>query len=126
MTVYLVVGLPAAGKTTRAKVLEADGPALRLTPDAWQIALFRGENPLGQRDVLEGRLIETGMRAAQLGVHVVLDFGLWTRDERSALRSIARSLGVRSQVVYCPVDPEEQRRRVRRRFDATPDRKSVV
>ena len=35
--VYLIVGLPGAGKTTYAKELEASAPALRLTPDEWQI-----------------------------------------------------------------------------------------
>ena len=38
--VYLIVGLPGAGKTTRAKQLEVNAPALRLTPDEWQIVLF--------------------------------------------------------------------------------------
>lgn len=31
--VYLIVGLPGAGKTTRAKELELAESALRLTPD---------------------------------------------------------------------------------------------
>ena len=34
--VYLIVGLPGAGKTSRAKELEISTPALRLTPDEWQ------------------------------------------------------------------------------------------
>jgi predicted kinase len=38
--VYLIVGLPGAGKTTHAKELEASTSALRLTPDEWQIALL--------------------------------------------------------------------------------------
>ena len=33
MTIYLVVGLPGAGKTTRARQLERSERALRLTPD---------------------------------------------------------------------------------------------
>ena len=120
MTVYLIVGLPVAGKTTRAKELEASEPALRLTPDEWQIALFGGENPPDQRDLVEGKLVELGMRAAQLGIDVVFDFGFWGRDERSALRWIAATLNVHSRVVYLPIDHEEQRRRVRRRFETTP------
>jgi predicted kinase len=38
--VYLIVGLPGAGKTSHAKELEISASALRLTPDEWQIALF--------------------------------------------------------------------------------------
>jgi predicted kinase len=120
--VYLVVGLPGAGKTTRAKELEATASALRLTPDEWQIMLFGDRNPPAERDLVEGKLIELGMRVAQLGTSVVLDFGFWGKDERSALRWIAAAVGARSQVVYLPIGHEEQRRRVGNRFATTPDR----
>lgn len=119
-TVFLIVGLPGAGKTTRAKQLEVDERALRLTPDEWQISIFAGQNPLDKRDIVEGELVRVGMRAAQLGVNVVFDFGFWAEDERSALRWIARTVGARSRVVYVPIEPEEQRRRVAARFANTP------
>src|SRR5215469_18780464 len=92
-TVHLIVGLPGAGKTTRAKQLEIDERALRLTPDEWQISIFAGQNPLDKRDIVEGELVRVGMRAAQLGVDVVFDFGFWAKDERSALRWIAGTVG---------------------------------
>jgi len=119
--VYLIVGLPGAGKTTRAKELEISAPALRLTPDEWQIVLFGDQNPPDKRDLVEGKLVQLGMRAAELGTNVVFDFGFWGTDERSALRWIAGTVGARSQVVYLPIDPEEQRRRVTHRFAATPE-----
>ncbi len=118
--VFLIVGLPGAGKTTRAKELETSAPALRLTPDEWQIALFGDQNPPDKRDLVEGKLVELGMRAAALGTNVVLDFGFWGRDERSALRWIARRVGARSRVVYLPIDHEEQRSRVVTRFATAP------
>ena len=98
--VYLMVGLPGAGKTYRAKELEISASALRLTPDEWQIALFGDQNPPDKRDLVEGKLVQLGMRAAELGVNVVLDFGFWSKDERSALRWIAGTVGARSQVGY--------------------------
>jgi predicted kinase len=119
-TIYLIVGLPGAGKTTHAKELELRAPALRLTPDEWQIALFGDQNPPDKRDLVEGKLIQLGMRAAELGTDVVFDFGFWGRDERSALRWIATTIGVRSQVVYLPIEHDEQRRRVTNRFASTP------
>lgn len=119
-TVYLIVGLPGSGKTTRAKELESSAPALRLTPDEWQIALFGDQNPPDKRDLVEGKLVQLGMRAAELGTNVVFDFGFWGTDERSALRWIAGTVAARSQVVYLPIDLEEQRRRVTSRFAATP------
>ena len=119
-TVHLIVGLPGAGKTTRARELETSAPALRLTPDEWQITLFGDRNPPQERDLVEGKLIEIGLRAAQLGVDVVLDFGFWSTDERSALRWIAGTVGARSEVVYLPIEPGEQRRRIADRFATTP------
>jgi predicted kinase len=81
---------------------------------------WRSPERAGQRDRIEGNLIDVGMRAARLGLDVVLDFGLWSRDERSALRWIAESLGVRAEVVYLPIDLDEQRRRVARRYASGP------
>jgi len=43
-------------------------------------------------------------------------------EERAALRWIAGAVGARSRVVYLPIDREEQRRCVTRRFATTPDR----
>src|SRR5215210_1866795 len=118
--VHLMVGLPCAGKTSRAKELEISAPALRLTPDEWQITLFGDQNPPDKRDLVEGKLVQLGMRAAELGINVVFDFGFLGKDERSALRWIAGTVGARSQVVYLPIDHEEQRSRVTKRFATTP------
>ena len=120
-TLFLLVGLPAAGKTTRARELERQHGALRLSPDEWMIPLFGESDPDGKRDVLEGRLIATSLRLLELGVSVVLDFGFWGRDERSSLRSLARSVGASSVIVYLPVDDVVQRQRVGERYGATPE-----
>lgn len=120
-TLFLIVGLPGAGKTTRAKELAAAHPALRLTPDEWMIPLFGEPEADGKRDVVEGRFISVALRALRLDTSVALDFGFWRRDERSALRELARSVGAASQVVYLPVDRGEQFRRIERRQAATPE-----
>ncbi len=120
-TLFLTVGLPCSGKTTAARRVEAERHALRLTKDEWVKALFGPDNPPAAQAVIEGRLIETGLRALELGVDVVLDFGLWTRDERSALRQAAADLGRGVTMLYLAVDPAEQRRRVRRRQAEAPD-----
>jgi predicted kinase len=119
-TLFLMVGLPGAGKTTRARELAAAHRALRLTPDEWMISLFAGTQPDGKRDVLEGLLITVCLQALRLGTSVVLDFGLWGRDERSALRWLARSAGASCQVVYLPVDQDVQRARVAHRQATAP------
>ena len=79
------------------------------------IPLFGQEQPEGKRNVLEGRLIWLALTALRIGVNVVLDFGVWGKDERSALRALASSVGAISKLVYLPVDEEEQWRRVQAR-----------
>lgn len=116
----LMVGLPGAGKTTRAKELAAAHRALRLTPDEWMISLFGEPEADGKRDLLEGRLIAVALQALRLGTNVVLDFGFWSRDERSALRWLATSAGASSQVIYLPVGKAVQRARIAHRQATAP------
>ena len=120
-TLILMVGLPGAGKTTRAKELAAAHRALRLTPDHWMIPLFGDPMAAGKRFALEGRLISVALQALRLGTSVVLDYGLWGRDERSALRWLARSAGASCRVVYLPVEKDVQLTRIAQRQAATAD-----
>jgi predicted kinase len=119
-TIFLIVGLPGAGKTERAKALAAGHSALRLTPDEWMIPLFGDPQPAGKRDIVEGRLIWLALEALRLGTNVVLDFGLWGRDERSSLRWLARSVGASSEIIYLPVDRATQIERIQDRWRRTP------
>ncbi|NUP20495.1 MAG: ATP-binding protein [Streptomyces sp.] len=119
-TLFLMVGLPGAGKTTRAKELAVTRRALRLTPDDWMIPLFGDSMADGKRWVLEGRLISVALQALRLGTSVVLDYGLWGRDERSALRWLARAAGAACEVVYVRVDKEVQLARIAHRQATAP------
>jgi hypothetical protein len=78
--------LPGCGKTTAARQFETESAALRLTKDEWMKALYGADNPESASDAIEGRLIKIALRTLTLGVNVTFDFGLWSRDERSALR----------------------------------------
>jgi predicted kinase len=120
-TLYLTVGLPCTGKTTAARLIETEQGALRLTKDEWVKALYGDENPPAAQDVIEGRLLEIGLRALQLGVNVVIDYGLWGRDERAALRQAAADLGARVEMRYFALTPAEQRRRLDQRQADAPD-----
>ncbi len=114
-TLFLTIGLPGTGKTTTARRLEIAHSALRLTKDEWVKALYGHENPASAQDVIEGRLIQIGLRALELGIDVVLDYGLWSRDERSSLRQAAADLGALVEMHYLDLDPAEQRARLARR-----------
>ena len=119
-TLFLMVGLPGAGKTTRARELATVYRAIRMTPDHWMRPLFGDSMADGKRFVLEGRLISVGLQALRLGISVVLDFGLWGRDERSALRWLAGANGASSRVVYLAIDRDVQLFRIAQRQAAEP------
>src|SRR3954452_24521934 len=119
-TLFLTVGLPATGKTTAARRIEAESSALRLTKDEWVKALYGHANPPTAQGVIEGRLIDIGLRALELGINVVIDFGLWSRDERSALRQGAAARGAMVKMHYSELLPEEQRRRLAQRQTEKP------
>lgn len=84
-------------------------------------ALYGAENPSSASDVVEGRLISIAMRAVHLGVNVALDFGLWSRAERSALRDAGDRAGGSVVLWYAPITREEQRRRHDSRLASEPD-----
>jgi predicted kinase len=65
----------------------------------------------GVRDVLEGRFVCLAMCALRLGVNVVMDFGVWAKDERSALRHLAGEAGAKCALIYLPIEDVEQRAR---------------
>jgi predicted kinase len=118
-TLFLTVGLPGCGKTTAARQFEAKHAALRLTKDEWMKALYGAENP-SSRSVIEGRLIAIALRVLTLGTNVALDFGLWSRDERSALRYAGDKAGGSVVMWYAPIALDEQRRRHDLRLSTDP------
>lgn len=117
---YLMVGLPGAGKTTRAKQLAAEHRALRLSPDEWMIPLFGAGEADGKRDIVEARMIRLAWDALRIGTNVVLDFGCWSRNERTAIRYLTVAAGSVCHLVYLPVDPEAQIARIAKRQATTP------
>lgn len=119
-TLFLTVGLPGTGKTTAARRLETEHGALRLTKDEWMKALYGSESPEQASDVIEGRLVGIALRALELGTSVVLDFGLWGKDERSSLRQAAADRGAEVVMLFCDLDPAEQRRRLDKRLAEEP------
>jgi len=135
-TLFITCGVPASGKTTLAKRLEAEEHAVRLTADEWLHELYPSESddaldasgPLAERlrwvnahrPLVEQLQWALALRALDLGVNVVLDWGLWTREERDHYRTEAQDRGMR--VVLCVLDPsrEELVRRLNDRNAALP------
>lgn len=101
-TIHAMHGYLGAGKTTLARRLERELPAMRFSSDDWMTALHGDDPPEAAFAALLARVQRlmdaTWVRAVQLGLDVVLDNGLWTRAERDALRAQAAELGAELQI----------------------------
>ena len=101
-TLYLLCGLPASGKTTRARELEASSNAVRLTADEWICRLYPNDAEAAARserrdgvEELQWQIVE---RLLEVGTDVILDWGVWTTTERAHYRQRAEALGARVRV----------------------------
>ncbi len=119
VTLHLMCGLPGAGKTTRARELELEHRAVRLSPDDW-ISAVLGPDPGDRaldaaRDPTEALQWELAARLLALGIDVILDFGFWSCEERETYRDRAAALGASSVVHFIDTKPELLRERLARR-----------
>ena len=128
-TLHLMVGLPCSGKTTLARKLEDELPALRLTLDEWHIHLFGQDAEEPEHDarhsLIEAILWNVASRALELGTNVILDYGFWAREEREDYRLRAKQLGVSSEVHYQDVPEDELLKRLEKR-NSRPSQESFL
>lgn len=108
----LICGLPGSGKTTLAKQLAREMPAVRLCPDEWKHDLDIDYYDEQMRIRLEQRLWGMGQELLALGQSVILENGFWAREERDELRLGGRALGARVELHYLEVPVDELWRRL--------------
>ncbi len=129
-TLFLICGLPGAGKTTLAKQIEHERPALRLCPDEWIATILADATDLAELDRLrtpvESVQWEVAKRVLTLGVDVILEWGFWGRDERAYYRAQAEALGAQVALHYLAVPRDELWARLAKRNAHLPPGTFVV
>lgn len=119
VTAHLIHGYIGAGKTTFARRLEQELPAIRFSHDEWMANLFGDDPPIDQFPEFRQRvskLIDTyWTRCVNLGLDVVLDLGFWSRRQRDEARAIAMGLGARTRLYLLECSEDEAWRRVDKR-----------
>jgi len=117
--VHLIYGYLGAGKTTFARQLERNIPAIRFSHDEWMVRLYGDDPPIEQFAVFYWRIHEQvqeiWLRCLELGLDVVLDFGFWTRQERDATRAKIIALGAEARLYRLTCPEDEAWRRIEKR-----------
>lgn len=111
----LICGLPGAGKTTLARRLAKEIPAMRLCEDEWMTRLGFDLFDEAARDRMEALFWELAQELLGLGQSVILESGFWRRSDRDQKRLGARALGARVELYSLDVPLDELWRRIERR-----------
>lgn len=118
-TAHLIHGFIGSGKTTFARQLESDLPALRFTQDEWMVRLYGDDPPVDEFPVFFGRISEQigklWPRCLELGMDVVLDLHFWSRKQRDETRATASALGVSTRLYRLACTEEEAWQRIEHR-----------
>jgi predicted kinase len=96
----IVCGLPGSGKTTHAKMLQAQLRAIRFSADEWMDALALNLWDERRREKIEALQWQLSQEILAQGLTVIIEWGTWGRSERDSLRMRARELGAAVELHY--------------------------
>lgn len=102
----MITGLPGSGKTRLASELAASMPAVRMCPDDWMRSAGIDLWDDSARSRIESFQLELALDLLRAATHVVIEWGVWSRAERDALRDAGRAVGacVELRHLHAPVD----------------------
>ena len=118
-------GRICGGKTVYAERLCRETGAVSFSVDEIMLGLFgqqAGERHNEWVGFIQKYLLDKGLQIARAGVDVVMDWGLWKRENRAWFRNRCRSEGVDCEIHYLDVDEAERFRRLGERNRAVLER----
>lgn len=117
-------GLVAAGKTTLARRLASELPAVRLSRDEWMLRLHGGryDDPayVERLAPCTDLMWDVAVEVTRAGSSVILDWNFWSRARRADARARAAAAAVDVVVHWLDVPLNEVVRRARRRLEDQP------
>jgi predicted kinase len=117
---FMLMGLPGSGKTTLARRLEQERPAILLEPDVWMARIVGDGYDAERREAVKAVQLDLAQRILSLGRDVVLEFGFFRRAERDDARARARAVGAEAHLVFLDPPFGELVRRVEARNRGLP------
>lgn len=115
---YLLCGLPGAGKTTRARRIVRETNAVHLSPDEWLAVLGVSLVDYDFRFKLQRAMLGHAGEVLRGGASVIVEFGSWDRAERESIRRVAVERGASTELHFLDAPLEELVERVRKRGGA--------
>jgi predicted kinase len=121
VTLFVICGMPASGKTTFANKIIKEHDAVLLSEDEWMRDLI----DMYDNDKMRGNIARLHRKIASRlfikGVNVVMDGGYYTKEERDNLKNIAKNSNVNFELHYLKVDFSTLRvRRIERNRNLQP------
>ena len=112
---YLVCGLPGAGKTTRSRQIADALAAVHLCADEWVLGLGRSLVDYDFRIRVQECLLNHAGHLLRGKISVIVEFGSWHRQERDVLRQVAARQNAVTELHFLDAPLPELARRVRAR-----------
>ena len=119
--VFMLCGKIASGKSHYAEMLCRQENAVMLSVDELVLSILGSD--LGEKhDEITARvqayLFEKSVEVVHAGANVLLDWGFWTREKRSAARKFYEDRGIVCEFHYIDVPDDVWRRNIEKRNQA--------
>jgi predicted kinase len=87
-------------------------PAGRMSPDDWMMSSGIDLWDAGVRSRIEQFQLDLALDLLRAGTNVIIEWGVWARAERDALRDAARAVGASVELRYVSASIDELWRRI--------------